>query len=414
MFVSIFSDIGLIIANIILLMISFIFIDKVYHIIAKETYSPRLFGVIFLINPVVLWIYSYTYSETLFIAMVWGAISIFLLGLKQKNIVLVFLSFIGIIFSITTRVEGLGLIFTFGLSLIFALYLIKKDWKQKIVLMSAAICLLFVVIFATLSISGTYVQEQFFNVSRTADISDKENTIIDIKERYKLILLSFGTYLILSPLLWMLANNKLYKNRQVYYILFLLLPFLIYLYNPNITRDFPWLLRRYITAVIPTTLILGVWSFSCILQNHKYVKNLVIGIYVLVQVLFIGILIQDRVDHRQYYRDLSNFFESQNLPKDTVIYMRGEFDLPNEATRTIPYFKHRNNDIIFRSSYLDIIVKESGSYLIDSILYEDNNSLIFIDSFKSSTKRFNGQKESRFYTSASSERELSLYLYRVK
>ena len=412
-FVSILGNWGLIVANSIALIIGFICIEQLYRLVTKTDKSPRLLSILILANPVIYWLYIYTYSEALFLPIIWGAIMSFILGLQSKHIGLVFLAFWGIIISFMVRVEGLGLIFTFGTALVAACILIPSHWKQKTVYSAISIVVLIGILGGTLIVSGEYVSEQFFKVSRTVDITDKENTISDAKERFQLLLLSFGTYLVMIPLLWSIANRKLYTNKYVYWILFLLLPFAIYLYNPNITRDFPWLLRRYITAIIPLILLFGTWGVTHIYKGKKYISTIIIGIYILAQILFIGLLIRERVDQRPYYYELSQFFASQELPKDTIVYMRGDLDRVNELTRVIPYLSVSQNEIIFQSTYLDEVFK-TGGYLVDTVAYpEDDTRLQRIDSFTSTIETFRGQKESRFYRTSKAKQEITIYLYKI-
>ncbi|MEY2986260.1 MAG: hypothetical protein RJB24_489, partial [Candidatus Parcubacteria bacterium] len=365
-FVSILGNWGLIVANSMALIIGFICIEQLYRLITKTDKSPRLLSIFFLANPVIYWLYSYTYSEALFLPIIWGAIMSFILGLQSKHIGLIFLAFWGIIISFMVRVEGLGLILTFGTALVAACMLIPSHWKQKTVYSAISIVILIGILGGTLVVSGEYILAQFQDASRTIDLQDKDNTLSDTKERFQLLLLSFGTYLVMIPLLWSIANRKLYTNKYVYWIIFLLLPFTIYLYNPRITRDFPWLLRRYSTAIIPLVLLFGTWGMTHIYRGKKYISSIIIGLYILAQILFIGLLIRDRVDQRSYYDELSQFFASQELPKDTIVYMRGDFDRVNEVTRIIPYLQASQDEIIFRSTYLDEVFK-TGGYLVDTV-----------------------------------------------
>lgn len=412
-FVSILGHWGLIVANSIALIIGFICIEQLYRLITRTDKSPRLLSILILANPVIYWLYSYTYSEALFMPIIWGAIMSFILGLQSKHIGLVFLAFWGIIISFMVRVEGLGLILTFGTALVAACILIPSHWKQKTVYSAISIVVLIGILGGTLIVSGEYVLAQFQDASRTIDLQDQDNTMSDTKERFQLLLLSFGTYLVMIPLLWSIANRKLYTNKYVYWIVFLLLPFAIYLYNPRITRDFPWLLRRYITAIIPLILLFGTWGMTHIYRGKKYLSTIIIGLYIVLQIIFIGLLIRDRVDQRAYYDKLSQFFASQELPKDTIVYMRGDFDRVNEATRITPYLNFMDLNITFQSSSLDSIINKSGHYFIDDQLYEDS-SFELINSITGDIQRFNGQRESRFYRTAVIDTKVTLYLYRIK
>lgn len=412
-FVSILGNSGLILGNLLALIIGFIFIEKIYRIIAQTEKTPLILSMIIFFNPAIFWLYIYTYSETLFIPIIWGAIMSFMIGLSTKQMGIIFLAWWGVILSFTVRVEGLGLILTFGAALCIVMIRQHGQWKQKTVYSALSLLILIGILGATLLVSREYVLAQFQDVSRTVDIQDQDNTITDTKERFQLLLLSFGTYLILIPVLWIWVNRKLYTNKHIYWMILLLLPFAIYLYNPRITRDFPWLLRRYITAIIPAILILGTWGMSYVLRNRTQLKNIGFGIYLILQTIFIGILIQDRVDQRQYYQELSEFFESQDLPQDTIVYMRGDFDRANELTRIIPYIQSSQNEIIFRSTYLDELFKKGG-YLVDTVAYpEDDTRLQRIDSFSSTIETFKGQKESRFYPTSKNKQDLTIYLYQI-
>jgi hypothetical protein len=93
--------------------------------------------------------------------------------------------------------------------------------------------------------------------------------------------------------------------------------------------------------------------------------------------------------------------------------MRGDFDRVNELTRIIPYIQSSQNEIIFRSTYLDELFKKGG-YLVDTVAYpEDDTRLQRIDSFSSTIETFNGQKESRFYTTSKNKQDLTIYLYQI-
>jgi hypothetical protein len=412
-FVSILGNGGLILGNLLALIIGFIFIEKIYRIIAQTEKTPLILSMIIFFNPAIFWLYTYTYSETLFIPIIWGAIMSFMIGVSYKKLELLFLAWWGVMLSFSVRVEGLGLILTFGLAIFIMAIRYTGKWKQKTVYIALSSLILIGILGATLLVSREYVMAQFQDVSRTVDIQDQDNTISDTKERLQLMLLSLGTYLILIPILWIFVNRKLYTNKNIYWIFLLLLPFAIYLYNPRITRDFPWLLRRYITAIIPAILILGTWGISYLLRNRTHLKHIGFGIYMIIQILFIGILIQDRVDQRQYYRELSEFFEAQDLPQDTIVYMRGDFDRANELTRIIPYIQSSQNEIIFRSTYLDELFKKGG-YLVDTVAYpEDDTRLQHIDSFSSTIETFKGQKESRFYSTSKNKQDLTIYLYQI-
>ena len=412
LFISLFQDWGIILANIILLASFHLFSLEIYRIISRNNNVPNVVSIIILANPVIFWIFSQTYSEGLFISLIWGSILCFLLGIERKNIGTLTLSVCGIAVSFSTRVEAIGLFMTIGLATLIVTSLLKVDWKTKVAFGMISLAVFAIIVAMTSAVSGSYVSKQFGDASRTVDVTDKDNTWEDTRERLQLLMLSFGTYLVILPAVWAATQRKTFTNKKIIWIVWIILPFALYLYNPRITRDFPWLLRRYVNAIIPFIVIVGIWAFFETTKNSPRLRKIVLTTYITAQTVMVSFLMADTVDHRPYYQDLIQFFE-QNVTSSKMLYVRGDIDMANEAGRVVPAIRGRTSEFSVTTSKLEEIVVSEGDYLVDTVVHDDPR-LILIDEFSQPISTFQSNVDSTRYNARFREREdIILYLYKI-
>jgi len=253
-FYSFFGLTGFIVAN----GVSFFIFFLAFYALARKFLKPSSALVTFfmaLTAFVFSWFFKFTLSENLALMLVWFGIYAFAIFTKDKNrffFVASFLSFGLLLFS---RIEALAFLVMMALIL-----LIKyRDWKyllfgvlgKKAVLIILSVLLIYV--FHATADSQIY----------TTLIKSVFKPLVNLKKdilsaggftQLFFVIKIFALYALLGFLVFAsLGIAYLFKRRNFE----ILLPFLIiapsffYLIQPSITPDHPWMLRRFLFAVIP-------------------------------------------------------------------------------------------------------------------------------------------------------------------
>lgn len=412
-FVTILGNVGFLVGNIFLLGISLLTLLEILKYCDDSPVTYKYLILFFLFNPVVIWLYTYSYSETLFLPLVWGAIVLFLKGKHLISWKILLLSYMAICFTFSVRVEALGLMASFALAIHILFIRWRIGWKRYLIAFCVAGVCTIISILMVSNISGNYVREQYADAITTIDVTDTENQRGDFLIRQQLIFLSFGTYLIMIPFIWALASSHVSKNRQIYWILLLCIPFALYLYNPRITRDFLWFMRRYITVIIPFTLVLGSIALSKIKLTHPKLTSALIGIYVLAQIFLISHVVSHKIDQRQYYSALNSFMEDTLTdPTLSSLSVIGDFSQANEASRIIPYWVYNQSNLSYKTISIKDLDNESiqDSYFIYTSEIQHPN-LFLIGVFTEDIETRNSQWDPRLGLLAPVDQVIWLYIY---
>ena len=283
---------GFIIANAILFYIfciSFLFIlEKLIKNFSNFSRKTSIFICLLTILTTFpfVWFFKFTLSENMVLAFLW--LSIFqLINIinSKKNITLdnFLIFFLTSSFLIFSRIEGI-LFFTI---MFFILFLhknssgyLRKNFKKIILPALVFVGIIFLwniksdiyfyksiikVIYGTLENSSTLNAKSAFSVFN----------LFKIFSLYGLLIFFFLGFLEII----FLSKNKYYQ---------ILIPFLVtsptlfYLFNPQITPDHPWMLRRFFFAVFPMAIL-----YSMILINRLIEKKYYLTIMLLLLLIFV-------------------------------------------------------------------------------------------------------------------------------
>ncbi|MFC1638581.1 hypothetical protein ACFL2R_04100, partial [Patescibacteria group bacterium] len=297
-FYSIFGLIGFKIANSILFII---FLGSFYLLTKKITQSKisHLLSIVFITTSFCFsWFFKFTLTENMALALIFFGILQFIEFTDSKNkFIPLMLSCTSLSLMIPTRIEGIAVFFMFVLLLLLQ----KKSrtilLKNKLItsLSSAAILLIF-----TLNLIKDL---SFFKEMGKALIkTDLASATKEIN-----ILIAFLLYgIIIFLILGSISITRLLIKKEYTKLLPLLitLPTFIYLLNPQISSDHPWMLRRFTFSVLPILIL-----YSVILLDKLYTKNKITLANSIVAIILLSTL--------PSFASFATFSESKNLLKKT-------------------------------------------------------------------------------------------------
>ena len=287
-FYSFFGIQGLIIAN----GISFFLFLLSFYILAKNYIrkSSALVAFFLVITSFVFsWFFKFTLSENLALGLVWFGILQFILFLKEKDNLFIFsfLASFGLLFFI--RIESLAFM---AMAMIILFFLQKKEkiFDQKIFtryILGFFLLMLIAFLTSIFVNKSSYVTlaKGLLNSLHFLQNDSTENVPFLSENIY--LLRIFSVYAILNYITFGLIGFFYFlKQRKITLLIpfFILLPAFLYLVNPSITPDHPWMLRRYVFAVIPVSIL-----YSIFFLDHFFKKRL--AFYILALVLFFSNLI---------------------------------------------------------------------------------------------------------------------------
>ena len=349
-FVVVFGQVGYYFANLSLLAISMLSLQKVLSYLKPLKGAYWDLGLIFLFSPIVIWLFSYTYSETLFLPVTWGAIAIFLESKKRMSWIGLLISYIAVTVSLTIRMEAVGLMAMIGIGTNILYFRWKIGWKRYLIATMIAVLVTLGVSLLVFNISGHYVQNQIGGVAPVADVSHTENTTSDFIERQQLLFFSFGTYLVLIPLAWGLSRKEMFTNKQFWWVLGISLPFVLYLYNPRITRDMLWYLRRFIPMVIPLIFVIGAYGISLWYRRYPKIVVGMVTMYMFVQGIIVNHIVLNSHDQRGFYDRLDTFMtKTIDDTEQGTIQVITDMSQKNEANRIMPYWVYENTQFEYQT-----------------------------------------------------------------
>ena len=284
LFFTFFGLNGFIIANAILFYIfalSFYFIF--YKISKKSSLSSAIALGFILTSFSFMWFFKFTLSENIMLAFLWlGILQIVILtrsklkklSSRKINLALLFLS-LGIL--IFTRIEGVAL---FIVS--FSILLFNKNSRNYFQKNFVKLILPFLIFLFLIFIWNTKVNIYFYKTivkaifSNLTSVSNSENSFFSSAFNLLQIFVLYG---ILLPLLFGLIQIfYLLKNKKFQQLIpFLIVtPIFIYLFNPQITPDHPWMLRRFVFAILPASFLYSTLFVNNLLRkNYKVVAGFI-------------------------------------------------------------------------------------------------------------------------------------------
>jgi hypothetical protein len=284
-FFSLFGIFGLILANGIsffLFLLSFYTLAKSY--IKKSSALVAFFLVI--TSFVFSWFFKFTLSENLALGLIWFGLSQFVLFLRERDKLFLFsfLSPFGLLLFI--RIEAFAFL---ALALTILFFFQRKErmlsWK-KLLKYSLIFSIFISIVFAgsVFVNKSSYITllKGFLNSLSFYKNTSGENIPFLSENIY--LLRVFITYALLNYIVLGLAGFFYFFKKRKFTLLipfFIILPAFFYLINPSITSDHPWMLRRYVFALVPICVL-----YTVIFLDYFFRKRPVFYLFSLILLLF--------------------------------------------------------------------------------------------------------------------------------
>lgn len=254
---SFFGVAGLKFANL-LPFVTFVFS---FFLVLKRFCQSSIFavlgtGALAFLFPITLF-YKFTLTEMLFSALLWLSLHFTLRHLEEKSFESYLMIFVPLLITPFLRIEAIA----FGFMLLFILILL--DFKKMKAPKYRSLFVFGGLLFAI----SIFVNSQFFIETGKNFVGVSSANQDSIQKTFSFVPKSWKDFYMLKvlfnynilPLLILGATFiiSLFKKRRWNELVpfFFLLPALIYLIDANISLDHPWMLRRFIFAIIPLSLL---------------------------------------------------------------------------------------------------------------------------------------------------------------
>lgn len=264
-FYSIFGLIGFKIANSILFIIfaaSFYLITKN---LAQSQVSSKLSALFVITSFCFSWFFKFTLTENLALALLFFGIFQITEFTKNNSSILRNISLILACSSLSllvfTRIEGIAIFFMLILFLLF-----KK--KSRNILIEHKLWTIFSILTLFLIFILNFIKDlSFFKEMGKAFLKSEISSVSqEINIFTAFILYGILVFLILGSVKIIQLIAK--KDFQRLVPLFIALPTFVYLLNPQISSDHPWMLRRFTFSILPILIL-----YTILLLDHFYTNN---------------------------------------------------------------------------------------------------------------------------------------------
>ena len=257
-FYGIFGLNGLVIANGVSF---FIFLLSFYAVSRHYIKSRAAFiSLIFIVSSFVFsWFFKFTVSENLALMLLWFGIYEFLRFLKNENRCHFFYFFSAMGLLAFSRIEALAF-----LAVTFAILLVRnkkqnesifvKIGKRNLALIAAAVVLYGINIVVSIGAYTALLKGALKPLFFLASGVDGSNSIF----MPLFVLKIFMVYALLGFFAIGIIGVIYFFKRRNFSILipfFIVLPTFIYMLQPAISMDHPWMLRRFLFAIIPASIL---------------------------------------------------------------------------------------------------------------------------------------------------------------
>lgn len=369
-FYAVFGMYGITIANALLF---FVFLYSFYMV--TRYFMGHTYGLVaslFAITTFPLIFFSkYTLSENMALAFLWAGITLLILyfsaiyrtktpgkNLQQRACMILTSLFLTFSILLFVRIEGI-VFFTAMSALIFltprSWAFIKNFMLRKTLAFYTVIITLFAIIFSSLN------NAFFRNVGKALFGTTSETTADTTPLLVQLFTDVFGNLQTLTlygmlPFILIgilgIAWAFYRKHWRVLIVLFMTLPAFIYIFDAFISADHPWMLRRYIFAVIPTlffftTLFFSYWSRS---KRPRLMQiSVIIPFFITAIVLYnlnITAPFYTYSEHRNLPNEIKEFAQHFS-PNDLILIDRGATGDPWAMMDGPLRFEHDRNAVYF-------------------------------------------------------------------
>lgn len=271
-FYSLFGLNGFIVANGLTFLIFILSFYLMARIFLKSGSAVTLILLI-LTSFVFSWFFKFTLSENLALGFLWFSIYEFILFLKNEERFFLVAAFLSMGLLTFARIEALAFFFM----MIVALFFKYKNWKKilsavgwKTISVAGGI--------ATIYLISLWINKEFFVILAKAVLKPFFEIGSDLpktRDAFSFFYVShiFIVYALFNFLILGIAGI-IYAFRQKKWELLvpflIVLPTFVYLFLPNISADSPWMLRRFLFAVIPICIFYTIWILDVFLIKSFY------------------------------------------------------------------------------------------------------------------------------------------------
>ncbi len=255
-----------------------------------------------------IWFYKFTLSENLALALLWTGVLNLVIWIKRQSISrysihhYLFPALLSLILLIFTRIEGA----VFFILTIFVLFSEKKFrhllQRKNVFLFFLA----FIIVFLLFFIWNFNTDIYFYKTIAKAVWKDFHNNKIigqEIFSGFNLLKILF-LYGLLLPIIFGFVQIFIYFKKKKFLPLipfFIAFPAFVYLFNPQISPDHPWMLRRFLFAVLPIAIL-----YSTLLIYNTGKKNRFLAV-----LIFLTIIVGNIPASAKYL----TFRPGENLPE---------------------------------------------------------------------------------------------------
>ena len=275
-FYAMFGLSGLIVAN----ALSFFLFLISFYAVAKNYLESKPALIAFLLvttSFVFSWFFKFTLSENLALGLLWFGIAQFLLFWKEESQLSLFAFVFSFGLLLFVRIEAFAFL-AIALALLFFKYKKNKQQLKKLALSREIIFVTALIIIAFLS--SLYSSSAFYMTLAKGILNSFNFSKSDPGEvsPYPLagtfyLFRVFSVYAVLTYILLALAAFFYFLKKRNFEKLLpylIILPIFIYLINPSISLDHPWMLRRYVFAIIPLSILYSVIFLKDILKKNLF------------------------------------------------------------------------------------------------------------------------------------------------
>jgi len=265
------------------------------------------------------WLFKFTLGENLALALVWFGIYHFVMFLEKNGRFYLAAAIMSFGLLLFTRIEAL--LFLAAMTLILYFKYKKNLVKiigQKIILASAAIFLVYV--------AGIFINYSFYLVLAkgalkffTGSSNDNASALGSLgfwAEMINVIKVFFiyalSNYLLVGSIAIVYFIAK--KKHELLIPFFIVAPTFIYIFDPNISGDHPWMLRRFLFSVIPACII-----YTVLFLDRFFSKKIIVyaaAAILLANNLLVFVVLANYIPHQELLagtQEISRNFKNTDL-----------------------------------------------------------------------------------------------------
>jgi hypothetical protein len=286
-FYSFFSLNGLVVANAVsflIFLLSFYLLANFYLGKAGSSVAFAMISTSFIFS----WFFKFTLSENLALAIIFFGLYQLSIFLKNSKKIYLFSSLFSFFVLLFVKIESLAFIAAISAIFYFKFRKNKSDWKfffnKRFFLISAVLSAIYLWNFV-LDISYYKIFAKGF-LHSFSGLASSSNASAGFFTGIFYTLKIFAVYGLLAYVIIAIISLLYYSKSKKYEILvpFLVLaPSFIYILQPSISSDHPWLLRRFLFSVIPVCILYTVMFLNDCLKK-KYIFYLLSFLIILANI----------------------------------------------------------------------------------------------------------------------------------